>query len=453
VPPEVAAVCERLRRDGHAAYVVGGALRDIALGRPLAGDWDVATAAPPRRVLELFRRAIPTGLPHGTVTVLVEGRAVEVTTFRGDGAYGDGRHPVSVTFVDDVRADLARRDFTVNAVAGDPLDAAIVDPFHGLDDMRARILRAVGDPDARFAEDGLRPMRAARFAAVLEFDVEPATRAALGRHLDVFRMVSRERVRDELAKMLLAPRPSVGLRLLQQSGLLAEILPELQRAVGFAQNRYHQLDLYEHVLCAVDRTPPRHRVRLAALLHDLGKLEAAAWNEEKQDRTFLGHERHSARIAAEWLRTMRFPAKDVDEVTALVEQHGIYYDETWTDAAVRRWIRRVGVERIEDQLALLEADLVAKGDRPGVAASLVDARTLGARAAALLAARPALDENALAIDGGAIMRLAGIGPGPRIGEIKRALLELVTDDPASNTPEALARVVRERWGSPGPQDG
>jgi tRNA nucleotidyltransferase (CCA-adding enzyme) len=319
--------------------------------------------------------------------------------------------------------------------------------------MRARILRAVGDPDARFAEDGLRPMRAARFAAVLEFDVEPATRAALGRHLDVFRMVSRERVRDELAKMLLAPRPSVGLRLLQQSGLLAEILPELQRAVGFAQNRYHQLDLYEHVLCAVDRTPPRHRVRLAALLHDLGKLEAAAWNEEKQDRTFLGHERHSARIAAEWLRTMRFPAKDVDEVTALVEQHGIYYDETWTDAAVRRWIRRVGVERIEDQLALLEADLVAKGDRPGVAASLVDARTLGARAAALLAARPALDENALAIDGGAIMRLAGIGPGPRIGEIKRALLELVTDDPASNTPEALARIVRERWGSPGPQDG
>jgi tRNA nucleotidyltransferase (CCA-adding enzyme) len=446
-------VCERLGQDGHAAYVVGGALRDIALGRPLHADWDVATAAPPQRVVELFRRTIHTGLAHGTVTVVVHGRPIEVTTFRGDGDYRDGRHPVSVTFVADVRDDLARRDFTVNAMAGDPLTGALVDPFGGMDDLRARLLRAVGDPDARFAEDGLRPMRAARFAATLEFDVEPATRAALGRHLDVFRKVSRERVRDELAKLLLASRPSVGLRLLRESGLLAEILPPLDRACGFAQNRFHEFDLFEHTLRAVDGTPPRLRPRLAALLHDLGKLDACAWNEEKGDRTFFGHERLSAVGAAERLRELRFPAKEGEEIAALVANHGAYYDDSWTDAAVRRWIRRVGLERIEDQLALLDADLRAKGDRPDVPPALAAAGVLAARVAAQLAARPALDESALALDGAAIMRLLGIGPGPRIGEIKRALLELVTDDPARNTAEALARVVRERWGSPGPQDG
>lgn len=447
VPHPVLAVCRRLRDDGHAAFLVGGSLRDLALGRPLPNDWDVATAAPPARVLDLFPRAIPTGLPHGTVTVVLEGRAIEVTTFRGDGAYADGRHPVAVTFVERIEDDLARRDFTVNAVAGDPLTGALVDPFGGLRDLAARTLRAVGDPDARFAEDGLRPMRAARFAATLEFDVEPATRAALARHHDVFRRVSRERVRDELVKLLGAPRPSVGLRLLADSGLLAEFLPELARARDFAQNRWHEFDLFEHTLRAVDAAPPGP-VRLAALLHDLGKLDTAAWSDDKADRTFHGHEQRSAELAAAWLRTMRFPARDVEHVAALVAHHGVYYDDAWTDAAVRRWLRRIGPERLADQLALLQADLVAKGDRPDVPAARAAAGRLAERAAALLAARPALDENALAIDGAAIMRLLGIGPGPRVGEVKRALLELVTDDPSRNTAGELERVVRERWGRP-----
>ena len=322
----------------------------------------------------MFRRTIPTGIAHGTVTVLTDGRPVEVTTFRGDGAYADGRHPVAVTFVPDIRQDLARRDFTVNAVAGDPLDGTVVDPFGGLVDLRARLLRAVGDPDARFSEDGLRPMRAARFAATLEFDVEAATRAALGRHLDVFRKVSRERVRDELAKMLLAPRPSVGLHLLRESGLLAEFLPQLARTHGVPQNRFHQFDLFEHTLHAVDGTPPRLPVRLAALLHDLGKLEAVEWDERKGDRTFVGHERLSAAIAGEWLRELRFASRESEHVVALVANHGTYYDASWTDAAVRRWIRRVGVEHIDNQLALLAADLAAKGDRPDVPQGLDDAR-------------------------------------------------------------------------------
>jgi tRNA nucleotidyltransferase (CCA-adding enzyme) len=447
VPPAVLATCRRLRQHGCAAYVVGGSLRDLALGRPLPADWDVATAAPPQRVLELFRGAIPTGLQHGTVTVVVDGLPIEVTTFRGDGAYADGRHPVTVTFVDRIEDDLARRDFTVNALAGDPLTGELVDPFDGGVDLAARCLRAVGDPDARFAEDGLRPLRAARFAATLEFDVEPGTRAALARHLDVFRRVSRERVRDELLKLLGAPRPSVGLRLLEESGLLAEILPELARAAGFAQNRWHEFDLLEHTLRAVDAAP-RGPVRLAALLHDLGKLETAAWSDDRGDRTFHGHEQRSATLAETWLRATRFPSRDVEHVTALVAHHGVYYDDDWTDAAVRRWLRRIGPAALADQLSLLHADLVAKGDRPDVPGALAAADRLAARAAALLAARPALDENAVALDGDAIMRLLGIGPGPRVGEVKRALLELVTDEPSRNTPEQLERVVRERWGTP-----
>jgi tRNA nucleotidyltransferase (CCA-adding enzyme) len=453
VPPPVVAVCERLRREGFAAFVVGGSLRDLALGRPAPPDWDVATAATPAAVLRLFRPAIPTGAAHGTVTVVVGGQPIEVTTFRGDGAYEDGRHPVSVTFVARIEEDLARRDFTINALAGDPLTGEIVDPAGGRDDLRARTIRAVGDPDARFSEDGLRPMRAARFAAVLEFDVEPATRAALARHVDVFRRVSRERVRDELAKMLThARRPSLGLRLLAESGMLAAFLPELDRTRGVPQNRYHDFDLFEHTLRTVDGAPPRLVVRLAALLHDLGKMETAAWSEDKSDRTFVGHERVSAEIAARWLRDARFAARDSAEAATLVANHGIYYDESWTDAAVRRWIRRVGPGRIEDQIALLEADLRAKGDRPDVPGSLADARRLAERAAAQLARQAPVDERALAIDGAAIMRLLGIPPGPRVGEVKRALLELVTDDPARNTVDALERIVVERWGGGGPRE-
>lgn len=452
VPEAVRSICGRLREAGYDAYVVGGALRDLALGRR-PGEWDVATAAEPDCVARLFPRTAPTGIAHGTITVLAPCARVEVTTFRGDGAYVDGRRPVSVAFVRDVREDLARRDFTVNAMAGDPATGEIIDPFGGMDDLRARVLRAVGDPDARFSEDGLRPMRAARFAAVLEFVVEPRTRGALARHRDTFRMVSAERVRDEWVKMVEgARRPSVGLLLLAESGLLGDILPQLARARGFAQNRHHELDLLDHTLRAADEAPPRLAVRLAAILHDLGKIDRRAWSEEKADWTFFGHEDVSGGIADDWLRRMRFPNELRDRVVSLVRRHGTYYDDGWSDAAIRRWIRRVGVDRIDDQLDLLEADVRAKGDRPDVAGALGDARALRDRVARILAAAPPMSPDALALDGDAIMRILGIQPGPRVGEIKRALLELVTDDPERNTSETLEEIVRRKWGT-GPDAG
>jgi tRNA nucleotidyltransferase (CCA-adding enzyme) len=445
----VLGICRRLREAGFAAWVVGGAVRDLILGRPVR-EWDLATAAPPDRVRGLFPRVVPTGIAHGTVTVLGDALAVEVTTFRGDGNYVDGRRPDTVTFLPDVELDLARRDFTVNAMAADPIAGTLVDPFGGIADIRARVLRAVGDPDRRFAEDGLRVMRAARFAAVLAFDLDPATRDAMGRHREVFGKVSRERIRDEMVKLLLAPCPSRGLRILIEADLASVFLPELPATAGMAQNRYHAFDVLEHTLRAVDAAPPRPAVRLAALFHDLGKGETRAWSEEKGAWTFLDHERASARIAGERLAELRFPSAEIERIVSLVSHHGPVYSAEWTDAAVRRWLRRIGPDHREDQLDLMDADVAAKGEVPDAEEARAGAAALRERSARILAQRPALDESALALDGRRIMEITGLGPGPAIGEVKRALLELVTDDPARNTVEALERAVRERAGGGDP---
>jgi len=256
VPPDVLAVCRRLREAGHEAHLVGGGVRDMLLGRTPA-DFDVATDAVPEAVIDLFGNtfAVPTGLKHGTVTVLTgtaPPRPVEVTTFRGEGEYLDGRRPSSVTYVKSLAEDLSRRDFTMNAVAYDPLADTITDPFDGRGDLSRGLIRAVGDPIARFREDGLRPMRAVRQAAQLAFEIDPPTRDAIAPTLDVFRKVSAERIRDELLKLLGAPQPSRGLVLMRDTGLLGEVMPELLEGVGCTQNRFHKHDVFDHTLHVVD---------------------------------------------------------------------------------------------------------------------------------------------------------------------------------------------------------
>src|SRR6266478_818432 len=255
------ALLRTLRGASKQAWLAGGALRDILSGAA-AQDFDVATDALPEQVVRLFPRVIPTGMQHGTVTVLSGEHKVEVTTFRGEGRYLDGRRPSSVTFLADIEGDLARRDFTVNAIAWDPIAGVLRDPFSGAEDLRRRRLRAVGDPLARFREDGLRPLRAVRFASTLRLALDPPTRLAIPETLDVFARVAMERVRDELIKLLVrgAP-PSRGLRLLLRSGLLARIVPELLESVNFAQNRHHRLDVWRHTLRCVDAAPPDLVVR------------------------------------------------------------------------------------------------------------------------------------------------------------------------------------------------
>src|SRR5207248_8281165 len=345
VPPAVIAVLRTLRGAGKQAYLAGGAVRDllrIAQGVLLAPphDFDVATDALPEDVQRLFPRTAPTGIAHGTVTVLAdEEHKVEVTTFRGEGPYLDGRRPSSVTFRGDIDGDLARRDFTVNAMAWDPLSGELRDPFGGAADLRRSLLRAVGDPRQRFREDGLRPMRAVRFACTLRLALDRPTERAIPQALDVFAKVAWERIREELTKLLVrGDPPSRGLRLLRRAGLLARIAPELLDGVGFEQNPYHAFDVFRHTLRAVDFAPPDLVVRLAALLHDVAKPRSAQPPEPKGEHTFYRHEFLGEPMAREILLRLRLPRDVVERVALLVREHNWYYQPEWSDATVRRTI-------------------------------------------------------------------------------------------------------------------
>ena len=440
-PASVRAVMERLWAHGHAAYVVGGSVRDAILGRP-AVDWDLATDARPDRLLAIFPGAVYENR-FGTVAVREDGEQHEVTTFRSDHEYADFRRPHRVEFGDDVRLDLGRRDFTVNAIAwgADAPRAAVegaavegaggsaapvpgfVDPFDGAADAAARRLRAVGEPGARFREDALRMLRAARLAAVLDFTIDPATLDAMRVNAGLVAHVSGERTAAELEKLLLAERPSVGLWLLDQTGLLDVIAPELAAQRGVPQNKIPGEDLLGHTIRTVDAVPTsRPVVRLAALLHDLGKPSTI------DEGPFRGHEVVGAEMARAFLERLRFPRAVTELVVHLVRQHMFAYDRDWGDAGVRRLIQRVGRDAIDDLFALREADSLGSG-LPADAGDLDDLR---ARVARELAASVVLDRSKLAVHGDELMAELGIPAGPHLGGILDALLERVIAEPALN---------------------
>src|SRR5215470_440421 len=392
VPAGVRSVLERLLSAGHEAWLVGGGVRDLLRGQD-PKDWDVATDALPEQVVKLFRRVVPTGIAHGTVTVLVPGGQVEVTTFRAESAYVDGRRPESVAFHRDLVADLARRDFTINALAFDPVGGRFRDPFGGQEDLARRRIRCVGVAAERFGEDGLRPLRAVRFATVLDFELEPETEAAIPGALSVFDKVALERRREELVKLLLAPGVARGLDLLRRTGLLDRILPELDEAQDSVRN------------ASLSRASPLLEVRLAALLVDVAQPEGA-------------------------LDRLRLPAKVVETVRALLAHPLPPEASTWSDAEIRRWLVRLGPERWE----LARALAAASGADPD--------GTLGARLASIVAARPPLSAKELALHGADIMQALGVGPSPAVGEATRFLLDAVLERPELNTREQLERLLR-----------
>lgn len=446
IPADVLAVCQRLRQAGHQAFIVGGSVRDLLLGRA-PGDFDIATSAHPEATLQIFgnRYAIPTGLQHGTVTVLAgdatKQRHVEVTTFRGEGAYLDGRRPSTVTFSATLDEDLSRRDFTMNAIAYDPDTQAIVDPWDGQGDIGRKTIRTVGNAVLRFTEDGLRPMRAVRQAAQLGFVLEPATHAAIAETVASFRKVSAERIRDELRKLLLAPVPSHGLELMRQTGLLGEVLPEMLPTIGCIQNRFHKHDVYTHILATVDAAVPDHVIRMAALLHDLGKPKAQAPRENAPGEfTFFRHEQIGSEMAEAIGTRLKLSAEERKTIAALVAGHMFFYTPDWTDGTIRRFVRRVGPEMVPLLFALREADIASRGqgeDREG------ETRDLKARIAKVAADDAALRVTDLAIDGKDVMRLLGIPPSRRIGQILDDLLERVLDDPGLNQKDTLEALVRQ----------
>lgn len=447
VPSEVRELCQRLHDAGHRAWLVGGCVRDELLrdaaggeASSARGDWDIATSARPEQVTKLFRRVIPTGIQHGTVTVLAGKEQYEVTTLRGETSYTDGRRPDAVYFVDDIKDDLARRDFTINAIAYDVLEDRLIDPFDGISDLKQRLLRAVGAPAERFGEDGLRVLRAARFVATLEVELEPETARAIQPSLDSYRKVSAERIRDEWLKTMKAKRPSRAFEIMKDHGLLGVTAPELLESVGCEQNRYHALDVWGHAMSCLDAAPPAPVLRVAALLHDVGKPRSRAYSEKTEDYTFYEHERIGAELVDPMLARLRFSNDERAHVVGLVRHHLICYDESWTDAAVRRWLRRVTPELVPDLYLLNEADVRGKGrDASADLAALAGLKTHVER---VLAAGAAFSIRDLAIDGRVLMQELGLKPGPDLGRILRSLLDEVVEDPSKNERDSLLERAR-----------
>jgi putative nucleotidyltransferase with HDIG domain len=442
-------VLETLWQAGHAAYVVGGGVRDYLLGRRET-DWDVTTDARPERIIELF----PDGRYEnrfGTVTIGGHGSdrggstgGVEATTFRRDHVYGDHRRPDSVTFTDDVEEDLLRRDFTVNAIAwgrgGDsernPPATTWVDPSGGLGDLDARLLRAVGDPLRRFDEDSLRLMRAARLAAQLGFEIESETRTAMVASASLVAWISSERVGGELRRMLAADPPSVGLRILAETGLLPGVFPELAAQSGLPQAKIEGHDLWDHTLATVDAAaaiaPEHPRLRLAALVHDIGKPQTMS------EGRFIGHDVEGARLAEAFLGRLAFPRAEVEHIARLVRHHMFHYTPAWSNAALRRFLRRVGPDLVDNLLLLRQADNVGSG-KPADSGHLAE---LKSRVDAELAAGVPLNLRQLAVNGRDVADAAGIPPGPEIGVLLERLLDSVVADPSRNVRDVLLADAR-----------
>ena len=442
VPASVLVILRTLWDAGHAAYVVGGSVRDVFMGRP-AVDWDLATSARPDQTEALFPDTLYENA-FGTVAVGTDDpavREVEITTFRSDHDYADFRRPHRVEFSDSIELDLARRDVTVNAIAwgaqaGGPQDGErphLVDPYGGRADIAAGILRTVGDPQARFEEDALRMLRVVRFAATLGFGVEAETLAGIRARADRVRYLSGERIAIELAKILAAPVPSVGLRLMADTGLLAPISPELAAQRGIPQNKLPDEDLWDHTLRAVDgaAAAPSY-IRLAALLHDIGKPATMA------DGRFLGHDLVGADQADALLERLRWPRHERERIVHIIRHHMYGYVPTWSDAAVRRFIAKVGREALGDLFLLREADNLGSGrERDG--GRLAEIR---ARVEAQLSVGVVLDLHDLDIDGEILMAELGLPPSPKLGALLHELLERAIADPSINHRARLLALAR-----------
>jgi tRNA nucleotidyltransferase/poly(A) polymerase len=448
---------------GKQLFLVGGAVRDLILGRE-AQDWDLATDARPEEVVSLFRGGgrrwpvIPTGIKHGTVTVLYKGRSLEITTFRTESEYSDGRRPDTVRFAATIEEDLSRRDFTMNAAALSLPGGELRDPFGGAEDIGRRIIRCVGDPGERFAEDGLRPLRALRFASQLGFEVEEAVLKAVPRALGLCARVSPERIRDEFDKIIASPKPSAALILMEKTGLLELLIPELAACRGIDQKGFHRFDVLDHSLMACDyaasRAMPR-QVRMAALFHDIGKplvrrwagpenggdavnTDAAGIEPAGGEWTFYRHEAESVRITRDILLRLRYSNAAINEVLHLIAEHMFHYEPVWSDAAVRRFVIRAGEASLKDLCDLRRADAyAAAGIEP--AADFLD--PMMNRIEAALAKSRALSIKDLAAAGKDLME-AGIKPGKTMGIILRELLEAVVEDPELNTREKLLEIAK-----------
>ena len=456
VPKEVKSISEGLSKAGYEAYLVGGCVRDLMLGNH-PKDWDVATNARPEELQKIFPDSVYEN-KFGTVGVKTgsdknELKVVEVTTYRVEGKYSDKRHPDEVSFAKTIEEDLSRRDFTVNALAlslVEGMAGKVVDPYHGEKDLKAKKIKTVGDPSDRFEEDALRLMRAVRFAVQLSFSakggpasgwkIDKSTGEAVKNHAGLLEMIAKERIRDELVKILETERAAEGIVMLEDFGLLQHIMPELREGIGCGQNKHHIYTVFDHNVRALDYTAGKNYslpVRMASLLHDVGKPRTK--RGEGPDSTFYNHEYVGAKMAIKILDRLHFAKEFVEAVSHLVRSHLFYYNVgEVTEAGVRRFLRRVGPENIDDLLKVREADRIGSGVPKAFPYKLRHLLFMIEKVK-----HDPIHPKMLKVDGKDVMKILEIEPGPKVGWILAILLEEVLDDPAKNNQEYLEVKARE----------
>ena len=439
IPTGARKIIARLEQHGYEAYIVGGCVRDSLMGKS-PSDWDICTSARAEEMMALFedKRVIPTGIQHGTLTILAEDGAYEVTTFRIDGEYLDHRHPKSVAFTRELAEDLSRRDFTINAMAWHP-ERGLIDLFGGVEDLRDRLVRAVGDPVQRFNEDGLRMLRMVRFATVLDFDYDPATYDAVRKQGHLLQYISKERIQVELNKILLAAHPARGLEDLYTLGMYPYIIPMMCHTVGFAQRGgHHFLDVFEHSLLAVGVIAPELVLRLTMLLHDIGKPFVWDSSESLSYDRFDDHAAVSAKLAGKILRDLKYDNATRKDVVELIAHHN---DILLPDPVnVRRALARLGEVQTRRLVQVKVADLIAHdlaGEREKILALFTEISDVIDE---VVARGDCTSVKALAIGGQDMMAL-GLS-GRAIGQMLNAALELVLEKPEMNTRETLLNWVR-----------
>ena len=439
MPKDVIMILKKLNNAGFEAYIVGGCVRDKLLGQK-PNDYDITTSATPQQIKDVFYdyATIAIGEKFGTIGVVLNEVLYEITTFRIDGKYLNNRKPESVTFSHNLEDDLARRDFTINAMAMD-IDGNIFDPFCGKLDLENKIIRSVGNPSDRILEDGLRIMRAIRFAGRLNFYIDEDLFEAISLHRDILRNISVERIFDEFLKMLTSTNPSTYLLLMEETGVLDIIFPEIKRTVGFAQmSPFHDKTLFDHILCVVDNVPCDISIRLAALFHDVSKVDTLTIGKDGRGH-FFGHEVEGAEVAKKVLRKYKVSNKIIKKVEILILDHMKVHSKM-SDKALRRQIKRVGKDNILDLYSLLIAD--CKCTRADRDTSFIENRR--DRVLNLLNEKEMKSDKFLNIDGNDIIAL-GYQEGKQIGDILRQLENIVLDNPKLNNKKYLIDYIKENY--------
>jgi len=440
IPKEVKLVITQLKKQGFEAYIVGGCVRDFLRGVE-PEDWDVATNAKPEEIGKISLRSFADN-KFGTVTVLTGSetpklKEIEITPYRIDEKYSDKRHPDKIRWAKTIEEDLARRDFTINAMAMNK-KGEIIDPFSGKKDLENKIIRAVGNPDERFNEDALRMMRAVRFATTLSFEIESKTTQAIKKNAIWLQAISKERIRDEFLKIIMAEKAADGIELLRLLGLLKYIIPELEEGYKVTQNKHHIYECYEHAIFSLKYAAQKKfnkYVRLAALFHDIAKPRVK--EGEGPDATFYSHEILGAKMTIQILNRLKFPKKDIEKITKLVRYHLFYYNvDEVGESSVRRLVRKVGPENMAELLQVRYADRIGSGVPKAEPYKLRHLKYIIERVS-----QDPISVKMLKVNGNDVMKILGIQPGPKVGQILDVLLGYVLEDPQKNKKEFLEKEI------------